>query len=225
MNTVRTRAIILRRTNYGEADRIVQVITPLGKKSFIAKAVRKEKSRLAGGIELFAVTDIVIAEGRGELGILTSARLVQFYGHIMEDYDRMQFAYEAIKLVGKASEMLDEPEWYEVLSEVLMALDNKTINLKLTQTWFYMRHAILLGHELNLNIDIAGDKLDSESLYSYDQTDKGLVNDKNGSIGSDHIKLLRLISTKKLKILAQIGGIDEILGECLDTVRRHSSIY
>lgn len=225
MKTIRTRAIVLRRTNYGEADRIVQVITPLGKKSFMAKGVRKEKSRLAGGIELFAISDIVIAEGRGDLGILTSARLVQFYRHIMEDYDRMQFAYEAIKLVGKASEMLDEPEWYDVLSEVLMSLDSKTINPKLIQTWFYVRHASLLGHELNLNIDILGNKLNADSRYSYDQIDKGLIEDKNGLIVSDHIKLLRLVSTKSLKILAQVGGLDEILGECLDTVRRHSSIY
>ena len=225
MNTIRTRAIVLRRTNYGEADRIVQVITPIGKKSFMAKGVRKEKSRLAGGIELFAISDMVIGEGRGELGILTSSRLVQFYSHIMEDYDRMQFAYESIKQVGKASEMLDEPEWYDILSEVLMSLDAVSIDIKLTQTWFYVRYASLLGHELNLNIDVSGKELDIDSRYSYDQTDKGLVEDKNGLIGPDHIKLLRLISTKSLKILAQIGGLDDILAECLETVRRHSSIY
>src|SRR5450830_302744 len=98
MNSLRTRAIVLRRTNYGEADRILQLLTPTGKRSVMARGVRREKSRLAGGIELFAICDVVIGEGRGELGILTSARLVQFYRHIMEDYDRMQFAYVAIKL-------------------------------------------------------------------------------------------------------------------------------
>lgn len=50
---LRTQAIVLRRTNYGESDRILNLLTPEGKVSVIARGVRKEKSRLAGSIELF----------------------------------------------------------------------------------------------------------------------------------------------------------------------------
>ena len=107
MSLERTRAIVLRRTNYGEADRIVRLLTPLGQRTVMAKGVRREKSKLAGGIELFAVSDVVVNSGKGDLGILTSARLVQFYRHILEDYDRLQFGYEAINLVSKASENID----------------------------------------------------------------------------------------------------------------------
>ncbi|MET0980164.1 MAG: DNA repair protein RecO, partial [Candidatus Saccharimonadales bacterium] len=69
MTALRTRAIVLRRTNFGEADRILQLLTPDGKKSVMARGVRREKSKLAGGIELFAVCDVVITEGKGSLGI------------------------------------------------------------------------------------------------------------------------------------------------------------
>ena len=66
MQVFKTEAIMLRRTNYGEADRIISFITPdRGKLSAIAKGVRKPKSKLAGGLELFAASDITIAEGRG----------------------------------------------------------------------------------------------------------------------------------------------------------------
>ena len=47
----RTKAIVLRRTNYGEADRILTLLTPLGQRSAIARGVRREKSRLAGGTQ------------------------------------------------------------------------------------------------------------------------------------------------------------------------------
>ena len=57
---LRTKAIVLRRTDYGEADRILQLLTPSGKRSVIARGVRKEKSKLAGGIELFSVSDVLI---------------------------------------------------------------------------------------------------------------------------------------------------------------------
>ena len=105
MKTIRTKAIVLRRTNYGEYDRILQLITPeYGKVSAIAKGVRKEKSRLAGGVELFGRSDVTISLGKGELGILTGARLEQFYRSILADYDRLQFGYETIKQISKAAD-------------------------------------------------------------------------------------------------------------------------
>ena len=224
MNSLRTRAIVLRRTNYGEADRILQLLTPSGKRSVMARGVRREKSRLAGGIELFAICDVVIGEGKGDLGILTSARLVQFYRHIMEDYDRMQFAYTTIKLVAKASEMVDEPEWYDILSEVLMALDVPSISLELIQTWFYLHYSAVLGHELSLYHDTAGEKLVIDRRYRYDEAEQGLRSVVGGELGSEHVKLLRLIATRPLKTLAQIGGIESIQSECLLVSRQHAAI-
>lgn len=224
MKSLRTRAIVLRRTNYGEADRILQLITPEGRQAVMARGVRKEKSRLAGGIELFAISDVVIGEGKGELGILTSARLVQFYRHIMDDYDRMQFAYEILKRVAAASEMVDEPEWYDVASEVLMALDAVSIELDLTRTWFYLRHSSLLGHELNLTHDVDGTKLSPELRYRYDVAEQGLRESVKGEITADHIKLLRLISAKSLKTLAQVGGIQDIIHDCELLARQHAAL-
>ncbi|MCA9348456.1 DNA repair protein RecO, partial [Candidatus Saccharibacteria bacterium] len=61
-----TRAIILRRINYGEADRILTMLTSdFGKIRLIAKGVRKQKSRMAGGLELFGVSEINFIKGRG----------------------------------------------------------------------------------------------------------------------------------------------------------------
>lgn len=224
MSVTRTRAIVLRRTNYGEADRILQLLTPEGKRSVMARGVRKEKSKLAGGIELFAISDVVINSGKGDLGILTSARLVQFYRHILEDYDTLQFGYEVVKQVGKASEMVDEPEWYDVLAEVLMALDSLTIDRRLVETWFYLRYAALLGYELSLVNDINGQPLRPESRYAYDVGEKGLRESPNGELTADHVKFLRLINAKSLKVLAQIGGVEKILPDCWAVARQHAAI-
>jgi len=224
MKTISTRAIVLRRTNYGEADRILHLLTPEGRRSVMARGVRKEKSKLAGGIELFAVTDVVLGEGRGELGILTSARLVHFYRHIIEDYDRLQFGYYVIQQITRASENVDEPEWFDMTADIFMALDAVTIPLALTQTWFYLRHATLLGHQLNLNIDIEGERLTADRTYRYDVGEQGLRELPQGELTAEHIKLLRLISTRPLKVLAQIGGIDEILPAILNVAREHAAL-
>lgn len=224
MKNNRTLAIVLRRTNYSEADRILQLLTPDGKKSVIARGVRREKSRLAGGIELFAICEVVLTDGKGDLGILTSARLIQFYNHIMEDYDRMQFAYSAIKLVSGASEMVDGPEWYDVLAETLAGLNVLSINVGVIQTWFYLRYAALLGYELSLWHDVGGEKLLSDKTYQYDSAERGFRQSTNGEVTSEHIKLLRLIATRPLKIIAQVGGVDEVIKNCLSVVREHASI-
>lgn len=190
----------------------------------MARGVRKEKSRLAGGIELFAICDVVITEGKGDLGILTSARLVQFYRHILEDYDTMQFAYEVIKQVSKASEMVDEPEWYDVMSEVLMGLDALSVSRQLIQTWFYLRYAALLGHELSLTHDTVGRPLQSDLRYFYDEAEMGLREAPQGNITADHIKLMRLINAKSIKVLAQVGGIETTLPDCWSVARQHAAI-
>lgn len=190
----------------------------------MAKGVRREKSKLAGGIELFAISDVVLQSGRGEIGILTSARLVAFYRHILEDYDRLQFGYEVINLVAKMSDAIDEPEWYDVLSEVYMGLDTLSTPLRLVQTWFFVHYAELTGYELNLSLDVGGQPLDSAKTYMYDETERGLRVSEQGDINADHIKLLRMIAQKPIRIVAQIGGIDEVLAGCWMIARQQAAV-
>ncbi len=213
---IRSKAIVLRRTNYGEADRILQVLTPeYGKLSVMAKGVRKEKSRLAGGIELFAECDVVIHRGRSEIGTLTGARLNTFFDQIMLDYDKMQFGYEAIKRISQACEMIEEPEFYDVLLSTLRALNDMNILLKITQTWFYLNLAKMLGNELNTATDNNGMKLIEDALYNFDQTDQVFVFHENGKYNSNHIKLLRVMTSNHPSVIAKIAGTNDIVDDCL----------
>lgn len=220
----RLRAIVLRRTNYGEADRVLQLLTPKGCRSVMAKGVRRERSKLAGGIELFALCDVVLRSGRGSLELLTSSRLVAFYRHILEDYDRMQFAYTAMKLIASASENIDAPEWYFVLATTLEHLDRPTVNGQLIETWFYLRYSALLGNEINLQLDVAGNKLDPQKLYMYDESEKALRPSEQGNIGADHIKLMRLINANSLEQITQVGGIDAVIADCWLVARQQAGV-
>lgn len=224
MASERTRAIVLRRTNYGEADRVLKLLTPDGQASVMARGVRREKSKLAGGIELFAVSDITIHTGKGELGILTSARLETFFGHILEDYDRLQFGYEAINAVSKASDMINEPGWFEILEQVYMGLDRLDLPLQLVQAWFYLRYAEMTGYGLSLERDVAGNKLVADKQYMYDVSEKGLRPSEQGDITADHIKYLRLMEVKPLLTVAQIGGVEDVLSDCWLLTRQAASL-
>ena len=50
MADIKTEAIVLKRVNYNECDRIVTFLTPDGRVSGIANGARREKTKLAGGI-------------------------------------------------------------------------------------------------------------------------------------------------------------------------------
>ena len=216
MKPIRTKAIVLRRTNYAEADRILQLLTPEhGKVSVIAKGVRREKSKLAGGIELFAICDVSIIPGKGDMGTLTSSRLDTFYGHIMEEYDRLQLGYEAIKQVNQAAEVVSDPAFFELLATTFVSLDNHEIHEKITAAWFWLQLAILLGVGLNLSTDENGMKLVEESRYNFSEDSMSFIYHEQGRFTTEHIKLLRLLSAQPPHVAQHVQGVETLIGECL----------
>src|SRR3954451_9706622 len=76
--SVKTQAVVLRSIRYGEADRIVNLYTPLrGRVGAIAKGARRARSRFGGRLAPFFRLDLVLHEGRGELLTVTAADTVE----------------------------------------------------------------------------------------------------------------------------------------------------
>ena len=195
MNQLITTGIILRRTDYGEADRIILLLTPdKGKLSLVAKGVRRIKSKLAGGVELFSVSQITFLAPRtgSGLGTLVSARLQTHYSHIVEDIDRTMLGYELIKQLDKATEDNPEPEYFELLQQTFIALDDRTISLPLIRVWLNMQLLRLAGHTPNLHTDSQGDALSASRSYEFSFEDMAFFPQDNGRFGPNHIKFLRL---------------------------------
>ena len=220
MQTFRTEAIILRRTNYGEADRILNLLTPdRGKISVIAKGVRRSKSKLAGGLELFATSDVNIVEGRGEMGIVTAARLIKFYGNLLHDYERMQLGYEFIKIVNRVAETVAEADFYFLLRDSFAYLNELTVESGVVELWFRLRFMALLGRGLNVATDSEGRALAVDQAYNFDFQDMAFVAQADGRFTTEHLKLLRLASAKDPAVLRQVSGIGQALEGCLFLVR------
>lgn len=213
--TIRTEAIVLRRTNYGEADRIIQVLTPEhGKLGAIAKGVRREKSKLAGAVELFARLDMTLHVGKGDLAIVTGSRIQQVYRNIIEDYDRLQYGYEVIKQVSKAADALDEKAFFTLLDEALKSLDDREVPLEIIKAWFWLQLAILLGQGLNLSTDDNGMKLVEDAQYEFDPMIGAFTFREKGRFTSAHIKILRLLSAQSPRVVMKVKDVGALIDDC-----------
>src|SRR5215471_3273000 len=103
----RTEALIIRRSDFGEADRLLTLITPQGKRRVVAKGARKTTSRLAGHIELFSHATLLLAVGRN-LDIITQSVVLHSYDRLRGDIERIGAAYYAAELIDRLTEDEDE---------------------------------------------------------------------------------------------------------------------
>lgn len=200
---IRTLGYVLKRTNYAEADRILNLITPQGKISAIAKGVRKEKSKLAGGIEMFTLTDFNIHLGRGEFGVVTGAKMVKHYGEIVKDFSKMELAAMMLKKINKTAENSDNAEYFKILDQSLAGL-NTSENAKLVEAWFLMNLTKATGEEINLHRDINGEKLAIDARYFWDTMEGAFSKNKQGEFGADEIKMLRLMLATDLSVVKRV---------------------
>lgn len=115
----RTEAIVLRQSDYGEADRILALLTPRGKLSAIAKGVRRATSRKAGHLELFARTNLLVAKGR-TLDVITQAEASEAFESLKTDLLRFTYACYAAELVERLAQ--EEEDDGGALFELLLGL-------------------------------------------------------------------------------------------------------
>lgn len=206
-----TQAIVLSRVNYAEADRIIGFLTAdHGKISVIAKGVRKQKSKLAGGIELFSISDISYITGRRDIGTLISSRLKSHFGNIVKTVDSTALAYEIIGLVNKATEEGADSEYFTLAKDSLSALDQPTLSTDIVACWFYAHLLKLSGHQPNLKTDITGNALAESQKYDFDLSEMKFERSQNGLYSAKQIKFLRLcFAAVSPAVIAKIENGDD----------------
>lgn len=101
MATYRTEGIILKRSNFGEGDKILTVLTRQhGKLKVLAKGVRKISSRRAGSVELFNHSVLFLYSGK-TFDLLTEARPLSTFPRLRRNLAKVAVAFYLVELVDK----------------------------------------------------------------------------------------------------------------------------
>lgn len=129
MRTYKTEGIVIKRSNFSEADRILTIFTKKhGKIKVLAKGVRRITSRRGPNIELFNQVELFIHKGR-TFDILTEVNVLNTFSQIRKKLDLVGLAFYVCEIVdGLCPEHQAHPRVYEMLVEVLNELDKGRVN-------------------------------------------------------------------------------------------------
>ena len=122
--SIRTEAFILRRKDFGEADRILVLFSrKMGRISCIAKGSRKPSSKISGHIELFMRSSFLISRGRN-LHIISQAETIEPYDYLRKDLAGIGLGSYVIELLDSLTyEEGSNLKLYDLLLATLESLN------------------------------------------------------------------------------------------------------
>lgn len=124
MRHLKTEAIVIKRRNYNEADRMLTVFTKdFGKLQIKAKGVRRITSRRSSHIELLNHSRISLYKAHS-IPILTEIETLSGFDNIKNDLYKVGFAYHICELIeGLCPENQENSAVFDLLCSTLHKLE------------------------------------------------------------------------------------------------------
>lgn len=225
MTTYRDQAVVLRKLDYGEADRIYTLLTrDHGKVGAIARGVRKGTSRLAPSLELFARVDVLLAQGRN-LDVI--AQVQRLPGPRVEA-DMEQTAHAG--LIAELAERVTEDRHplegvFELTSRALCDLAVEPDPRRAT-AWFLMAALDLLGFSPQLHTCASCDRELPAEPAVFSAAAGGLLCERCADPSWQRlpvaaIKVLRVMQARDGVLYGRLKLEGELLSQVEETLEAH----
>jgi DNA repair protein RecO (recombination protein O) len=229
--TFRSEAIVLRRIDFGEADRLLTLFTrEFGKIKAIAKGARKPQTRKTGHVELFMRTNFLFAKGRN-LDIITQAEMVEAYAPLREDLVRTTYASYAVELLDRFTAEEDRDlRKYNLLADALDWL-SAADELRLAARFYELRLLSLAGFQPQLFRCVhGGEQIEEQDQFFSAELGGILCPDCKGAdrrarpISAAAVKVLRYLQTRPWETVSALRLRQPLLQE-LESVMYYYLTY
>lgn len=213
---MRTRAIILKKQNTNEYDRMVTCYTEeFGKVVAIAKSVNKPSSIQAMHLNVFNLVDFELVNGRG-MPIITGAQAENSYPWLKHHLPSLSLAYFFTEVIDRVAfdYQKDENLW-EFISSLMRDLNEESTDAEDFLKTKQLELLDILGYAPNLSECIFCTRTVGADLAAYNVQAKGVVCKDCFLKGRDGI----VVKNKDFLTGSVVNGIFESLAE-----RRLSSL-
>jgi DNA repair protein RecO (recombination protein O) len=199
---------VLRKLDYGEADRIFTLLTRThGKVGAIAKGVRRPESKLGPSLELYGHVDVLLAKGRGDLDVIAQVQRVPGY-RIESNVETMSHAALIAELAERVCEDRHPVDGvYELAVMALYELARET-DPRRASAYFLMAALDLLGYAPQLAACVSCEKPLAAKPAAFSAEAGGFLCD------SCALPVMSLVPLSAIKVLRLMAAGD------LDTYRR-----
>jgi len=130
MSTFRSKGVIIKKINLGEADKILTIFTDnLGKIKVCARGARRSTSKFGGHLDLLQVVDMMLAESRKTIPKIISVQTLYSSRHIRSNLEKTSAVYYLAELIDKFTlEGAKDTRIFNLLVDVLKILDRPDLH-------------------------------------------------------------------------------------------------
>ncbi len=220
----KTLGLILKKQNIGETDRIITIFSPsLGKKRIIARAVRRTTSKLAGHLDTFMVSQLMLTD-HPDLPKVTSAQLIEPFEAVRGSLISLERAFAITKIIERV--IVEDVSQQSIFQLTLDALSRMNDGQKWPAVWLYFLGTLTnrLGLAVNdFDCLSCGKRIDGPAWWVYSERRfacRGCVATKDQekvALEFNSVKLLRLLQSRPYAAIQSIN-FNEIIGQQVEEV-------
>ncbi|MEK7170694.1 MAG: DNA repair protein RecO [Patescibacteria group bacterium] len=215
---LKTPALILKKQNLGETDRILTIFSPfLGKKRVIVRGVRRPLSKLAGHLDTMMLTQIMLTD-EDELPKVAGALLAEPFENIRNSLTLLNRAYAITKIIERVIvEDVAERPIFQLTIDCLMRLNN---NEKWAAIWLHFLSR--LTGRLGLSITDftcfnCKKEINEGASWLFDEhkfSCHSCVNEAlTLELEPNSIKMLKLLGKENYSLILRVGIPDKVAQE------------
>ncbi|KAF0152118.1 MAG: DNA repair protein RecO [Ignavibacteria bacterium] len=168
---VKTRAIVLRRLDFGDTSRIAHFFTEeFGKLSAMVKGAKSPKSKTGLVIDLLNVVELVLYKKETrEVQLVSQVDLLKHFPNIRDDFEKFRFASAVIELLATMiTESEPHPKLFEGSVKILSLIDSSNESPKILFAKYFFFFLKELGYEFQFErCSVCGRVLSKGEQASY----------------------------------------------------------
>ena len=177
MPSLTTQAIVLRRADYREHDRMLTLLSPsMGRVEAVCRGCKRPQSPLLAASEWFALGEYVLYAGKGRMNV-SSCNVTESFFPLRADYDRLKYATYLLSVTEAVAQPGERAvELFTLLARSLSRLAYTNRDAQAVSAAFLLHLSAISGYRPRLSHCVhCGRRMEDGEIRLFDIENGGLL--------------------------------------------------